>query len=67
MSGSCLSAVVLLLCSGEEEVDLLEGWVKDLAWELLQVVVEGMGVEQFEDGSRQEGEGGVKWESKNVR
>ena len=53
--GSCLSMVVLLLCSGRGEVDLSEGWVKDFAWKLLQVVVEGMGVEQFEDGSGQEG------------
>ena len=64
---SCLSVIVLLLGSGEGEVDLLEGWVKDFAWEFLQVVVEGMGVEQFEDGSRQEGEGGVKRESKYIR
>ena len=58
---------MLLLSSGEGEVDLLEGWVKDFTWELLQVAVEGMGVEQFEDRSRQEGEGGAKRESKNVR
>ena len=37
--------IVLLLSSGEGEIDLLEGWVKDLTWELFQVVVEGMGVE----------------------
>ena len=43
---------MLLLSSGEGEVDLLEGWVKDFARELLQVAVEGMGVEQFKDGSR---------------
>ena len=42
---SGLSAVVLLLGSGEGEVDLLEGWVKDFAQELLQVAVEGIGVE----------------------
>ena len=65
--GSCLSTVVLLFSSSEGEVDLLEGWVKDFAWELLQVAVEGMGVEQFKDRSRQEGEGGAKWEFKNVR
>ena len=58
---------MLLLSLGEGEVDLLEGWVKDLTWELLQVVVEGMGVEQFKNRSRQEGEGGAKQESKNVR
>ena len=35
---------MLLLGSGEGEIDLSEGWVKDFARELLQVVVEGMGV-----------------------
>ena len=59
--------VVLLLCSGKGEVDLSESWVKDFTWELLQVAVEGMGVEQFEDGSGQEGEGGAKRESKDIR
>ena len=58
---------MLLLGSGEGEVDLSEGWVKDFAWELLQVLVEGMGVEQFEDRSWQEREGGAKQESKYVR
>ena len=67
MGGFCLSTVVLLLCSGKGEVDLLESWVKDFTWKLLQVVVEGMDVEQFKDGSRQEGEGDVKQESKDVR
>ena len=42
---SGLSAVVLLLSSGEGEVDLLKGWVKDFAREFLQVAVEGIGVE----------------------
>ena len=42
---SCLSVVVLLLCSREGEIDLSECWVKDFTWELLQVAVEGMGVE----------------------
>ena len=45
MMDSCLSTVMLLFCSGEEEVDLMEGWVKDFTWEFLQEVVEGMGVE----------------------
>ena len=40
-----LSAVVLLLGSGEGEVDLSEHWVEDFARELLQVAVEGIGVE----------------------
>ena len=43
--GSCLSTIVLLLGSGEGEVDLPEGGVKDFAWEFLQVAVEGVGVE----------------------
>ena len=64
---SCLSAIMLLFSSGEGEVDLSEGWVKDFAWELLQVAVEGMGVEQFKDGSGQEREGGAKRKSKYVR
>ena len=42
---SGLSMVVLLLGSGEGEVDLSKGWVKDFARELLQVAVEGIGVE----------------------
>ena len=59
--------IVLLFGSGEGEVDLSEGGVKDFAWELLQVAVEGIGMEQFKDGSRQEGEGSAKRESKYVR
>ena len=58
---------MLLLSPGEGEVDLSEGGVKDFAWEFLQVAVEGIGVEQFEDRSRQEGEGSAKWESKYIR
>ena len=42
---SGLSMVVLLLGSREGEVDLLECWIEDLARELLQVSLEGMGVE----------------------
>ena len=42
---SGLSVVVLLLGLGEGEVDLSKGWVKDFARELLQVAVEGIGVE----------------------
>ena len=45
MMGSCLSVVMLLFHFGEGEIDLSECWVKDFAWELLQVAVEGMGVE----------------------
>ena len=51
MGDSGLSSIMLLLCSGKGEIDLLESWVKDFAREFLQVVVEGMGVEQFKDGS----------------
>ena len=39
----------------------------DDAGELLQVVVEGVGMKQLEDWSRQEGDGSVKWEAKDVR
>ena len=42
---SSLFAVVLLLGLGEGEIDLLERWVEDFTRELLQVVVEGIGVE----------------------
>ena len=58
---------MLLLGSGEGDVDLLECWVEDLARELLQVAVEGMGVEQFEDWSHEEREGSSKWEANIVR
>ena len=64
---SGLSVVVLLLSSGEGEVDLLERWVEDLTRELLQVALEGMGMEEFEDGSHKEGEGGMKWKAKATR
>ena len=59
--------IMLLLGSGEGEVDLSEGGVKDFAWEFLQVAVEGIGMEQFKDRSRQEGEGSAKRESKYIR
>ena len=62
-----LSAVVLLFSSSEGEVDLAERGIEDVDQELLQVAVEGVGVQQFEDRSRQEGEGSVKWEAKDVR
>ena len=64
---SSLSAVVLLLGSREGEVDLLERWVEDLARELLQVALEGMGMEEFKDGSHEEGEGGTKRKAKAAR
>ena len=59
--------VVLLFHSGEGEVDLTEGWIEDVDKELLQVAVEGVGVQQLKDWSWQEGEGGVKWKAKDVR
>ena len=40
-----MSAIVLLLSSGEGEVDLPKGRVKDFTWEFLQVAVEGIGME----------------------
>ena len=61
---SGLSVVVLLFGSGEGEVDLLDRWVEDLTRELLQVVLEGMGMEQLKDWSHKEGEGGAKREAK---
>ena len=64
---SSLSMVVLLLGSREGEVDLLEHWIEDLARELLQVTLEGMGMEEFEDGSHEEGEGGMKRKTKATR
>ena len=45
----------------------MESWVEDDAGELFQVMVEGVGVKQFKDQSRQEGEGSVKWEAKDIR
>ena len=64
---SGLSAVVLLLGSREGEVDLLKHWIEDFARELLQVALKGMGMEEFKDGSHEEGEGGTKWEAKAAR
>ena len=49
-----LSVVVLLLCLSEGEVDLVEGWIEDIARELLQVAVEEVGVKQLENQSGQE-------------
>ena len=62
-----LSVVVLLFGSSEGEVDLAECGIEDVNQELLQVMVEGAGVQQFKDWSRQEGEGSAKWEAKDVR
>ena len=44
--------VMLLFCSSKGEVDLAEGRIEDTARELLQVVVEGVGVKQLKDWSR---------------
>ena len=46
---------------------MLECWVENLARELLEVAVEGMGVEQLKDRSHEEGEGSSKWEANIVR
>ena len=46
--------IVLLFCSSEIEIDLAEGWVENITRELLQAVVEGVGVKQLEDWSKQE-------------
>ena len=62
-----LSVVVLLFGLSEGEVDLAERGIEDVDQELLQVMVEGVSVQQFEDRSRQEGEGSAKWEAKDVR
>ena len=61
-----LSMVVLLFCSSEGEVDLVESQVEDVNGELFQVVIEGVGVQQFKDWSRQEGESSAKWQAKGV-
>ena len=58
---------MLLFSSGERDVDLSEGWIENLARELLQVAVEGVGVEEFKDRSHEEGEGGSKREANVVR
>ena len=67
LNNPSLSMVVLLFCLSEGEVNLVEGWVEDVVGELLQVAVEEVGVKQFEDWSRQEEEGGVKWKTKDIR
>ena len=58
---------MLLFGSGERDVDLSKRWVESLARELLQVAVEGVGVEEFEDWSHEEGEGSSKREANVVR
>ena len=57
----------MLFSSGEREIDLSESWIENLAREFLQVAVEGVGVEKFEDWSHEEGEGGSKREANVVR
>ena len=64
---SNLFQVVMLLGSGEREEDLGESGVEDVGGELLQVVVEGVGDEEIEDWSRQQGEGGVKGQATRSR
>ena len=58
---------MLSFLSREGVVDLYERGVEDLAGEFFQVTLEGMGVEELEDGSHEEGEGGTKREAKPAR
>ena len=67
LNNPSLSMVVLLFCLSKGEIDLMEGRVEDVTRELLQVMVEGVGVKQLKDWSRQEGEDSAKWEAKDVR
>ena len=67
LNNPSLSMVMLLFCSSEGEVDLVESWVEDIAGKLFQVAVERVDVKKFKDQSRQEKEGGMKWEAKDVR
>ena len=64
---SDLFQVVMLLSSGEGEEDLDEGRVEDVGGELFQVAVKGVGDEEVQDWSRQQGEGGVKGQAKQSR
>ena len=61
---SNLFQVVTLFGSGEGEEDLDKGRMEDVGGELLQVLVEGVGDEEIQDWSRQQGEGGVKGQAK---
>ena len=56
-----------LFDSGEGEEDFDEDRVEDICGELLQVAVEGVGDEEVQDWSRQQGEGGVKGQAKRNR
>ena len=56
--------VVSLFGLGEGEEDFRECGVEDVGGELLQVAVEGVGDEEVEDQSRQQGEGGAKGQAK---
>ena len=58
--------IMLLFSLGEGEEDLMEGWIEHNAWELLQISVEGVGVEQFKNRSWEEGEGSVKGQAKCI-
>ena len=62
-----LFQVVTLLGLGEGEEDFGESRVEDINREFLQVVVEGVGDEEVEDRSRQQGEGGAKGQAKRSR
>ena len=58
--------IMLLFSLGEGEEDLMEGWIEHNAWELLQISVEGVGVEQFKNRSWEEGEDSVKGQAKCI-
>ena len=61
---SDLFQVETLFSLGEGEEDFSKCGVEDVGGELLQVSVEGVGDEEVEDQSRQQGEGGVKGQVK---
>ena len=61
---SNLLQVLTLFSSREGEEDLDKGGMEDAGGELLQVAVEGVGDEEVQDQSRQQGEGDVKGQAK---
>ena len=57
----------MLFRLGEGEEDLGKGRMENFNGEFLQVVVEGVGDEEVQDWSRQQGEGGMKGQAKQSR
>ena len=53
-----------MFSSREGEEDLDKGRMEDAGGELLQVAVKGVGDEEVQDQSRQQGEGDVKGQAK---